>query len=202
MADVVDKDDFELATSTSHLLHRAQQVASDRFTELVGENGVTLRQFAVLFAISKSPGVSQAELVRATGIDRSTLADMIGRMEKRGWIARAASISDKRAQAVSLSAEGAQTLASVRHQARAADAYVLDALGRSQTRFIKALEKLSKHSDDTAAKAEEDARREAQRKAKEKAREAAKEKKAKQKEKRRDKRKQRAVRHKRKQRST
>ena len=53
MADVVDNDDFELAVSTSHLLHGAQQLASDRFAELVGENGVTLRQFAVLAASPK-----------------------------------------------------------------------------------------------------------------------------------------------------
>ena len=202
MADVVDNGDFELAVSTSHLLHRAQQLASDRFAELGGEkNGVTFRQFAVLAAVSKSPGVSQADLVRATGIDRSTLADMIRRMEKRGWIARATSASDKRAQTVNLSADGAHTLSSVRHQARAADVYILDALGGSKREFIKALEKLAKFRERKLAKAEEEARQEAQKKAKEKARAAAKEKKAKDKEKRKGKRRQRATQQKRKQRS-
>ena len=151
---------FELAVSTSHLLHRAQQLAGDRFTLLVGDNTVTLRQFAALAAIAKQSGQSQAELVRDTGIDRSTLADMMLRMEKRGWITRSASESDGRANAVHLSQAGVQVLTNARHHARAADAAIMDALPKSKRKaFLAALEKLSKVSDKAAAKAERDARR-------------------------------------------
>ena len=71
------EDDFELAVSTSHLLHRAQQLAADRFTVLMGENSITLRQFAVLAAIAKQPGLSQADLVRVTGVDICRGADVL-----------------------------------------------------------------------------------------------------------------------------
>ena len=162
MADLVDTDDFELAVSTSHLLHRAQQLAADRFTVLVGENNLTLRQFAVLAAISKQPGLSQAELVRVTGIDRSTLADMMRRMEKRGLVLRSAHDSDGRANAVRLSRSGVDALTNARQHARAADAAILDALPRSKRKgFLNALEKLSKISDKAAEKAEREAKKEA-----------------------------------------
>src|ERR1700741_522703 len=71
----VESEQFKLATSPSHLLHRAEQLATDRFSELGGDS-ITLRQFTVLAAIAEQPGLSQSDLVRVTGIDRSTLADM------------------------------------------------------------------------------------------------------------------------------
>lgn len=175
MADLVDSDDFELAVSTSHLLHRAQQLAADRFAVLVGENHLTLRQFAVLAAISKQPGLSQADLVRLTGIDRSTLADMMRRLEKRELVERSAHDSDGRANAVRLSRAGAEVLTQARQHARAADAAILDALPRSKRKgFLNALEKLSRMSGTAAEKAEREEKKEARKLSRQKAREKAK----------------------------
>jgi DNA-binding MarR family transcriptional regulator len=127
---------FALSQSPSHLLHRAQQLAADRFSALAGEKGVTLRQFAVLAAIAEQPGRSQTDLVGATGIDRSTLADMITRMEKRGWIIRVTSQSDARANAVTLAASGRAALTTCVPFARAADDAVLDALPRQDRKSL------------------------------------------------------------------
>lgn len=159
---------FRLADSVSHLLHRAEQLAGDRFTQLVGE-GITLRQFAVLAAISETPGLSQSDLVRATGIDRSTLAEMMSRLERRGWVTRAASALDGRAHAVRLTTAGEDVLRAATNHARAADAAILDALARTKRKaFLGTLTKLSKVCDETAAKAEREARRLAKREARKK----------------------------------
>ncbi len=163
MTDAAESEPYQLASSASHLLHRAEQLAAERFTQLVGEN-ITLRAFAVLAAIAETPGLSQSELVKATGIDRSTLADMMVRMEKRNWIARTQSIVDKRAFSVRLAAAGAQILAGATHHARAADAAILDLLPRTKRKsFLATLTKLAKLADEAAAKAERDAKREAKR---------------------------------------
>lgn len=141
------------------MLHRAEQLASDRFEHLVGDT-ITLRQFAVLAAIAEKPGLSQSDLVRATGIDRSTLADTVQRMEKRGWISRTTAPLDARAHAVHLASSGATLLASATRHARAADAAILDLLPRTKRRtFLNILTKLAKLSDEAAAKAERDAKR-------------------------------------------
>jgi MarR family transcriptional regulator, temperature-dependent positive regulator of motility len=172
MADPPESGPYRLALSTSHLLHRAEQLAADRFTHLVGDT-VTLRQFAVLAAVAETPGLSQIDLVRATGIDRSTLAEMLTRMEKRGLIERATSEADGRARAVTLSADGrAAFLASIRH-ARAADAAILDMLPRTKAKSLQAiLMKLAKLADEAAVKAERAARRQAKREARSKKRDA------------------------------
>jgi len=153
-----ESEAFRLATSPSHLLHRAEQLAADRFAQLV-EDRITLRQFALLAAIAETPGLSQTDLVRATGIDRSTVGDMMSRMERNGWISRTASELDARAHAIELAPEGAQLLAAATHHARAADAAILDALSRAKKEaFLAILTKLARLSDEAAEKAERNGR--------------------------------------------
>lgn len=97
---------FNLNTSPSHLLHRAQQIAANHSAAALKSAGLTLRQFSVLSALSGNEGVSQSDLVNATGIDRSTLADMVARMEAGGMIKRSDSKTDARAKSVSLTPKG------------------------------------------------------------------------------------------------
>lgn len=150
---------FKLESSPSHLLHRAEQLAADRFTQLVGES-VTLRQFAVLAAIAESPGLSQSELVKATGVDRSTLADMMTRMQKRKWVSRTPSASDARALSIRIDSAGATILAAATQFAIAADAAILDALPPSKRKsFMNILGKLIRAADEAVAKAEKEARK-------------------------------------------
>lgn len=166
MSDQAEAGPYRLAASPSHLLHRAEQLAADRFAQLV-EGEITLRQFAVLAAIAQHPGLRQSDLVRETGIDRSTLAEMLMRMQKRAWITRTTHALDQRAQSVRLSEAGAELLRGATKHARAADAAILDALPRTKRKaFIALLTKLSAFSDETADKAEREAKREAKRKAK------------------------------------
>jgi len=97
---------FALNASPSHLLHRAQQAAADLHAAALGPNGLTQRQFAVLAVLAAQDGVSQSELVVRTGIDRSTLAEMVARMESKGLTQRTKSVTDSRANSVTLTATG------------------------------------------------------------------------------------------------
>ncbi|MFZ2468643.1 MAG: helix-turn-helix domain-containing protein, partial [Parvibaculum sedimenti] len=91
---------YDLENSLSHLLRRAQQFAYDQFVQQMGNGSITPRQFIVLFAVNEEEGLSQTDLVNRTGIDRSTLADMISRMIKNGLLARKRTAEDARANAV------------------------------------------------------------------------------------------------------
>lgn len=165
-----ESEPYKLAASPSHLLRRAEQLASERFTHLVGESGVTLRQFTVLAAISEQPGLSQSDLGRIAGIDRSTLADMMAKMEARGWVVRTPSTSDGRAYSVLLGQAGGSVLSATAQHARAADAAILDLLPRTKGRtFLNTLTKLSKLAEAAAAKAEREQKKQAKRDARERA---------------------------------
>lgn len=130
-----DDTGFLLAESPSHLLHRAQQYAAELFAGLYDKH-VTLRQFAVLAAVQAHAGGTQTDLVRATGIDRSTLAEMIARMEKKGLVVRAKSNADGRAKSVRLTGRGRARLAEATPHAHAADLAILDALPKPKRRAL------------------------------------------------------------------
>jgi DNA-binding MarR family transcriptional regulator len=131
---------FDLENSASHLLHRAQQVAANRSAAALRAAGITLRQFSVLSVIAEEEGVSQSHLVRATGIDRSTLADMAARMEKAKLIKRTVSKSDARAKSLTLMAAGRKALAQAAPGVIAADRMLMDSLPATRRdSFLKTL---------------------------------------------------------------
>ena len=99
---------FDLNASPTHLLHRAQQMAADLHVGTFGPSGLTPRQVAVLAVLAARDGISQTDLVAKTGIDRSTLAEMVARMETKGLMIRTKSSTDSRANAVSLTEVGQQ----------------------------------------------------------------------------------------------
>jgi DNA-binding MarR family transcriptional regulator len=131
---------FSLKNSPGHLLRRAQQYANDLYAKEVGASGPTPRQFEVLFAVSQNEGLSQTDLVRATGIDRSTLADMIARMLKKGLLSRHRTKDDARANAVSITPSGRRMLSGAMASVNKAESGALGVLPASQRGgFMKAL---------------------------------------------------------------
>jgi len=98
---------------------------------------LTPRQYAVLITVAHNEGLSQTNLVDRTGIDRSTLADIIRRMLKKGLIQRRRTKEDARAYAVRLSEEGWRTLKSAEPLAKRIDDKIMSALpGANRERFI------------------------------------------------------------------
>jgi DNA-binding MarR family transcriptional regulator len=121
-----------LERSPAHLLHRAQQKALDLFAAGATPGGVTQRQYAVLSAVALHEGCAQAELVAATGIDRSTLAELVARMIGKGLLARERSKSDARANSVHLTEAGRAALEAAAPQAEAADIALLALLPKGK----------------------------------------------------------------------
>jgi DNA-binding MarR family transcriptional regulator len=131
---------FDLETSPGHLLRRANQFANDLYTNEADSSALTQRQFAVLFAIDQREGASQTELVQATGIDRSTLADMIVRLQGKDLLARKRTDEDQRANAVRLTPVGRRALRSAMPAMLRSESGILEVLPqRMRSEFIKAL---------------------------------------------------------------
>jgi DNA-binding MarR family transcriptional regulator len=146
-----------LERSPIHLLHRAGQCAGDVFQGEMAKGELTPRQFAVLWSVSQNEGLSQTDLVERTGIDRSTLADIIRRMLKKGLLTRRRTKEDARAYAVKLTEEGWRMLRQAEPMARRVDDKILATLpGARAQRF---LEDLAAIVDALDAKDDAEARR-------------------------------------------
>jgi len=105
---------FDLSQSPSHLLRRCVQYANDLFSRETSTNDLTKQQFTVLAAVEQNEGISQTDLVGLTGIDRSTLAEMIRRMIDKGLLDRERTESDQRANAVRIAPAGKKSLRAAR----------------------------------------------------------------------------------------
>ncbi|MEL6754761.1 MAG: MarR family transcriptional regulator [Pseudomonadota bacterium] len=171
------KDDFNLESSLSHLLHRAQQMAANESAGKLRQAGVTLRQFSVLAAASQEDGPSQSRLVDLTGIDRSTLADMLNRMEKTGLITRATSEDDARAKSVALTDRGRDALEAAAPAVRDADNALISTLAKNRrSSFVDLLTTLidSRTEAETPKKSDDKAEGEKSKDAKKKSKSKAK----------------------------
>jgi DNA-binding MarR family transcriptional regulator len=108
---------------------------------------LTPRQYAVLLSVAENEGLSQTGLVDRTGIDRSTLADIVRRMLRKGLLQRRRTKEDARAYAVRLSDEGRRLLDAARPAAQRSEVRLLSALTEDQQRaFVEALTVIIKSS--------------------------------------------------------
>ena len=126
-----ETDIGRLDRSPIHLLHRAGQCAGDVFQGEIGESDLTPRQYAVLLTVSQNEGLSQTQLVERTGVDRSTLADIVRRMLKKGLLQRRRTKEDARAYAVRLTDEGWRVLKACEPLVRRVDDRILEVLPAS-----------------------------------------------------------------------
>jgi MarR family transcriptional regulator, lower aerobic nicotinate degradation pathway regulator len=151
---------FDLESSPGHLLRRANQYANDLYTNEQDSKILTQRQFAVLFAVDQHEGMSQTDLVKETGIDRSTLADMIVRMQSKELLARKRTEEDQRANSVKITAAGRRALKAALPAVLKSEAKILEALpARMRPEFIKALTINAKRATDALADGEDKPRR-------------------------------------------
>ncbi|MCR6658916.1 MAG: MarR family winged helix-turn-helix transcriptional regulator [Asticcacaulis sp.] len=138
-----------LDESPSHLLHRVLQIALDIYNAEAGEDALSQRQYAVLKALEGTEGLSQTDLVKVTGIDRSTLADLVSRMLAKALVARERSATDARANLVRIADAGKTALAEMEPRVLAADEKILSLLSPPKREsFVKLLRKLT-HARET-----------------------------------------------------
>jgi DNA-binding MarR family transcriptional regulator len=133
---------ISLAT-TVHLLHRAGQCADELFSLNSSAGSMTPRQFAVLRSIASSTEPSQTTLVEMTGIDRSTVADIVRRLVERGLVQRRKTRRDARMYALRLTVKGVAALRATEPAAQTTDDKLLASLGAAEREiFVQALAKI------------------------------------------------------------
>lgn len=118
------------------------------------DGDLTPRQLAVLVTVAQNEGLSQTGLVDRTGIDRSTLADIVRRLQRKGLLQRRRTKEDARAYAVKLTEEGRRVLRTAEPAARRVDERILEALPNKQREqfidelqaIVETLQKLSPHA--------------------------------------------------------
>jgi DNA-binding MarR family transcriptional regulator len=87
-------------------LRRVQNMLSERFAQSIAGDGLRSGQFSTLALIAANPGISQNELAREVGLDKSVMVMMVDDLEKRQWAVRARSQTDRRRHALTITSDG------------------------------------------------------------------------------------------------
>lgn len=111
-----------------YLLYRTSQIANQIFTEATEHALLTPTQYIVLSALDGQGSASQTELVRRTGIDRSTLGGVILRLIEENYVIRQQSTHDRRAYSIELSPMGVEALRVSESAAKSAEEQQLSVL--------------------------------------------------------------------------
>jgi DNA-binding MarR family transcriptional regulator len=107
------------------LLHRAAQHLRGVTSEQAGKSGLQMREYIILGALSTTADLTQADLGKALGLDKTTLTSQLDRLERGGLIERHLHPRDRRLRIPVITPAGAALCAEVSAACAAIEAEVL-----------------------------------------------------------------------------
>jgi len=126
-------------TAPGYLFRRMQQIAVAIFVEECRDFDLTPVQYAALIAIHTHPGIDATRLSAVIAFDRSTLGNVIERIETKGLIERKPSSADKRIKLLYLTRAGAALLREIMTAVDRAQARMLQPLKAGDRKTLMAL---------------------------------------------------------------
>lgn len=122
-----------------YLFRRMQQIAVSIFVEECRAFDLTPVQYAALVAIHTHPGIDATRLSAVIAFDRSTLGNVIERLESKELIDRKPSHEDKRVKLLYLSKSGAAVLSEIMPSVEQAQVRMLQPLKPADRKTLLAL---------------------------------------------------------------
>jgi len=126
-------------TKPGYLFRRMQQIAVAIFVEECRAYDLTPVQYAALVAIRTHPGIDATRLSAVIAFDRSTLGNVIERLEAKQHIERKSGRDDKRVKLLHLTKKGAALLRDIMPSVDRAQARMLQPLKPADRKTLLAL---------------------------------------------------------------
>jgi len=131
------------------LIRRLHQIHLALFAEECAGFDVTPVQYSIMSVIAAWPGLDQSALSEEVGVDRSTLANVVARLEEAGYLRRIISRLDKRQKLLTLSTRGKTLLTKMQEPVARAHARTIAILPpETQAVFMELLIKLVDANND------------------------------------------------------
>lgn len=150
--ELIEKHDL-LWSRPGYLIRRLHQAHVALFMEECADVNITPVQFGFLTILDGGAKLDQATLGAEVGIDRTTTADVVNRLEGRGLIRRETNPGDRRMRIVSITPEGRDFVRSVVSRVEAAQVKFLAPFSEQErAAFLKLAAKLADQSATPNAK--------------------------------------------------
>ncbi len=147
-AEPVTADDLDMISGgvwsrPGFLVRRLHQIHYAMFFEECEEGGITPVQFGVLTVLARNPWLDQTAIGYEVGLDRTTAADVIKRLEEKGYLERRINPEDKRSRQAAVTEKGAAIMAELQESMARAQKRLLQPLSpRDQKLFMSLLVEL------------------------------------------------------------
>ncbi|PWR20991.1 MarR family winged helix-turn-helix transcriptional regulator [Zavarzinia compransoris] len=142
----------DLYARPGHLIRRAHQISWALFLDECAAFGITPVQYSALVAIGERPGVDATRLSAMIAFDRSTIGNVIERLETRGLVARRPSAEDKRQKLLYLTATGEQLVGDVEDPVTRVQDRLLAPLSEKERKtFVALLQKLTTENNEVTS---------------------------------------------------
>jgi MarR family transcriptional regulator, organic hydroperoxide resistance regulator len=119
------------------LLHRAAQRMRGATGEQADQLGIQLRDYIVLTALDRAPNLTQVELARALGLDKTTLMSQLDRLERMGLVVRGSDPRDRRARIPESTEAGKALRARVASACMSVETAVLSDFSQDQVQIFR-----------------------------------------------------------------
>ncbi len=119
------------------LLHRAAQRMHAVTGEHAERHGLQLRDYIVLSALELTPGLTQVELARTLGLDKTTLMTQLDGLERKLLIVRRPSPHDRRARIPEITEAGSGLRTQVSDACIQAEAESLQAFSEADIGLLR-----------------------------------------------------------------
>ena len=116
----------DIDSEITWLLHRSAQRLRTATGEQAEARGIALRDYIVLSALHKTPGLTQIELGKSLGLDKTTLMSQLDGLERAGFIERHTDPRDRRARLPRITAAGEAVRSEVADASDQVEAAALD----------------------------------------------------------------------------
>lgn len=119
------------------LLHRAAQRVRAATGDQAEKHGIGMRDYIVLSALHLTPNLTQVELAKTLGLDKTTLMTQLDRLERAGLVVRRSDPHDRRARIPEITTKGNALRAKVARDCERVEAAMLDGFSPKQSMLFR-----------------------------------------------------------------
>src|SRR5262249_1403075 len=134
--------DSRLIERPGHLIRQLHQISFARFLDQAKAFDVKPVQYAALVAINRHPGIDQTTLCNFIALDRTTIGDVVGRLQRKKLITRVNGAHDRRTKALHITPAGRRLIRDIEPAVQATQRLILEP---PKARARRALKQILNH---------------------------------------------------------
>jgi DNA-binding MarR family transcriptional regulator len=126
----------ELDEHVGYFARRFQVWIFQDLLKALASADIRISHYSVLVIIKANPGLAQSEIADAVGIEPARLVRILDELERRGWIERMRSASDRRSHALFLTTDGQKAFERIKRLARQHEDTVIAKVGAAKYKSL------------------------------------------------------------------